>query len=490
MILSFILSFYMLLIPTLHNSSNEISFDEYFINKTMRIDYFHIGDAKVEEIVIDYIYQQGIWAGSIHNLIDTFGIGSYEVKVFDEDSSKLIFSKGFNSYFGEYKTTNDAINGIKRAYHESLLIPYPKSRIKVEIESRDRENALKPLFRRVVDPSNIDIVQEKLQAGTTVYEIQNKADHHQKVDIAFIAEGYTQEEESKFRSDVERFTGVFFSHEPFESNREHFNVYGVFKASTESGCDEPRQKNYKKTILNSSFNALGLERYLLTEDNKSLRDIAAHVPYDTLVIMVNSKRYGGGGIYNFYSICTVDNDLTDHVFLHEFGHSFAGLADEYYASTVAYNEFYPKGVEPLEPNITALLNPKNVKWKELLHPGIAIPTPWQKKVYDRMNQEFQKKRAECRAKIIQLKKNGATQEEIEKVKQLLVQLEKKHKKDINDFFTNNPFKDKVGVFEGAGYSSEGLYRPMLDCIMFRTGVMSYCRVCERAVIRTIEHYTQ
>ncbi|MBE0460600.1 MAG: peptidase M64 [Candidatus Aminicenantes bacterium] len=480
----------MLLIPPLHNSPNEITFDEYFINKTMRIDYFHVGDDKVEEVVLDQVYQQGIWAGSIHNLIDTFGISSYEVKVFDEDSSKLIFSKGFNSYFGEYKTTNDAINGIKRVYHESLLIPYPKSRIKVEIKSRDRENVLKPLFCCVVDPSSIDIIQEKLQAGVTVYEIQKKGDTHQKVDVAFIAEGYTQEEESKFRSDVEHFASVFFSHEPFESNKEHFNIYGVFKASTESGTDEPRQKIYKKTILNSSFNALGLERYLLTEDNKSLRDIAAHVPYDTLVIMVNSKRYGGGGIYNLYCICTVDNDSTDHVFLHEFGHSFAGLADEYYASTVAYNEFYPKGVEPLEPNITALLNPENVKWKALLHPGIAIPTPWQKKVYDRMNQEFQKKRAECRAKIVQLKKNGATQEEIEKLMQSLGQLEKKHKKDINDFFTNNPFEDKVGVFEGAGYSSEGLYRPMLDCIMFRTGVMSYCRVCERALIRAIEHYTQ
>ncbi|GAH38706.1 unnamed protein product, partial [marine sediment metagenome] len=215
-----------------------------------------------------------------------------------------------------------------------------------------------------------------------------------------------------------------------------------------------------------------------------------HVPYDTLFIMINHKRYGGGGIYNLYCTFTVDNQWYEYLFLHEFGHSFAGLADGYYTSSVAYNEFYPRGVEPTEPNITALLDPKNIKWKDLLTPHIEIPTPWEKEGFDKMDLAYQKIRREINEKIARMKREKAPQAEVEKVEQESDRLSRDHAKKVDDYFSKSRFRDKVGVFEGAGYSAKGLYRPMLDCLMFTKGKKPFCKVCEQAVIRVIKHYSE
>jgi len=322
------------------------SFDDFFIDKTMRIDYFHIGDAEEEMVTLDQIYQQGIWAGSKRHLIDDFDNGRYYIKILDASSGEILYSKGFDSYFAEYKTTDLALKGMKRTFHETALVPYPKNKINFRLEVRERKNILRPLFSKEIDPSSIDIIKEKPERGIKIYDICKNGNPHQKVDLAFIAEGYRSKEEAKFQSDLKRFTDVLFNQEPFTSYKDRFNVYGVFKPSADSGCDEPRRGIFKNTALTATFNSLGSERYLLTEDNRSLRDIAAAVPYDVLVIMINHKRYGGGGIYNLYCTFTVDNQWYKYLFLHEFGHSLAGLGDEYYTSAVAYNEFYPRGVEP------------------------------------------------------------------------------------------------------------------------------------------------
>ena len=283
------------------------NFNDYFVDKTMRLDYFHIGDAKQEWITVDQVYEQGIWAGSRRNLVDKFDNGRYYAKIYDAASGQLIFSKGFDSYFGEYKTTSKALKGIKRAYHETILIPYPKKNIVFTVEVRDRENILQPLFSQEIDPVSVSIIKENLEKKVKVFEILKSGSPHEKVDIAFIAEGYTSGEEEKVEADLGRFTEIFFNHEPYRTYKERFNIYGVFKPSEESGCDEPRPGIFKNTALNATFNSLDSERYLLTEDNRSLRDIAAHVPYDALFIMINHKRYGGGGIYNLYCTFTVDN---------------------------------------------------------------------------------------------------------------------------------------------------------------------------------------
>jgi hypothetical protein len=465
-------------------------FDDYFVDKTMRIDYFHTGDSREEWITLDQIYQQGIWAGSKRNLIDEFDNGRYYVKVTDSSSGRLLFSKGFDSYYGEYKTTTQALKGVKRTYHESVLIPYPKKKVIFQLEVRNRENSLLPLFSQDIDPSSIDIIRERPEEGVDTFEVIKNGEPHRSVDIAFIGEGYTRREKEKFKADLERFTEVFFQQEPYKTYRDRFNIYGVIKPSNDGGCDEPRRGIFNRTALNATFNSLGSERYLLTEDNKSLRDIAAHVPYDALFIMVNHRRYGGGGIYNLYCTFTVDNQWSEYLFLHEFGHSFAGLADEYYTSSVAYNEFYPRGVEPREPNITALLNPRNLKWDNLLTPGIEIPTPWEKEGFEKMDNAYQKIRSEVNAKIARMKREGADPAEIEKIEQEADQLSKEHTAKVDNYLKKSQFKDKVGAFEGAGYSAQGLYRPMLDCIMFTKGRKPFCKVCEQAIIRVIQYYSR
>jgi hypothetical protein len=479
-----------LFIPGSPCAQSSLNFDDYFVDKTMRLDYFHIGDAKEEWVTVDQIFEQGIWAGSKRNLIDKLDNGRYYAKIYDSSSGKLIFSKGFDSYFSEYKTTNQALKGIKRTYHETILIPYPKKNIRFALEVRNRENILQPLFSQEVDPSSVSIIKENLDKKVKVFKILKSGNPHEKVDIAFVAEGYTSEEEKKVEADLKRFTEVFFSHEPYRTYKGSFNIYGVFKPSGESGCDEPRPGIFKNTALNATFNSLGSERYLLTEDNKSLRDIAAYVPYDALFIMINHKRYGGGGIYNLYCTFTVDNQWYEYLFLHEFGHSFAGLADEYYTSSVAYNEFYPRGVEPAEPNVTALLDPKNLKWKDLLTPQTEIPTPWEKEDFEKMDMAYQKIRRAINEKIARMKREKAAQVEIEKAELESDRLSREHAIKVDGYFSKSKFRDKVGAFEGAGYSAKGLYRPMLDCLMFTKGKKPFCKVCEQAIIRVIKHYTE
>ncbi len=467
-----------------------INFDEFFVNKTMRIDYYHIGDAKEEFVTLDKVYQQGIWAGSTKNLIDCFNNGRYYVKVYDYSTNQMIFSKGFDSYFGEYKTTASALKGIKRTYHETVLIPYPKNKIIFTLEKRGRDNVLRQFFTQVIDPEGIDIIRESVSQKVKALKFLENGDPHKKVDIVFVAEGYTMREEEKFSSDVKRLMKIFFSQEPYKSLANKFNIWGAFKASEESGCDEPTYGSFKNTVLNSTFNSLGSQRYLLTEDNKALRDIASCVPYDTLIILVNTKRYGGGGIYNLYCTVVVDNFWTNYILIHEFGHSFAGLADEYYTSSVAYNEFYPRGIEPVEPNITALLNPENLKWKTLCSPEIKIPTSWEKEAFDKMDLEYQKIRRKLNRKIALMKRKKAPQAQIQKLEEKSEKLSRKHAEKVDEFLKNSKYFGLVGAFEGAGYSSKGLFRPMVDCIMFSKGLKPYCEVCKEAVKRVIFHYSE
>jgi hypothetical protein len=474
----------------LAQAQDRVSFDNYFLDKTMRVDYYHLGDNKEETITLDRIYQQGIWAGSVKNLIDPFLRGRYWAKVYDSASGQLIFARAYDSLFGEYKTTDEALKGIKRTFPESVLIPYPKNRITLAIEVRDRENNFHQIFSQEIDPASIYLVKEQLESGVKVFELKKSGQPHEKVDVVFLAEGYRAEEEGKLKKDLDRFLKIFFSQEPYKSLKDKFNIYGVFKPSAESGCDEPGYGQFKQTALNCSFDSFGSERYLLTEDNRRVRDIAGFVPYDTILIMVNHKRYGGGGIYNLYCTFTTDNQWYEYLILHEFGHSFTGLADEYYTSQVAYNEFYPRGIEPVEPNITALLDPNNLKWKDLISSGIAIPTLWEKEEFDRMDLAYQKVRQEINEKIARLKREGAPREEIARLEEESERLSLEQAKKVDEFLAKSKYAAKVGAFEGAGYASTGLYRAAVDCLMFTKGKKPYCPVCQQAVRKMIEFYSE
>jgi hypothetical protein len=466
------------------------AFARHFEDATMRVDFFHSGDTEGEAVTLDAVYQQGAWAGSRVRLTDPFEVGRYAVELRDPDSGGLLFSRRFDSYFGEYRTTEPASKGVKRTYHESALVPFPKAKVRFLVKARppQRDGPDRTLLDALIDPDADTVNREPLAAGVSVFEAHKGGDPHSCVDVAIVAEGYTEADRAKLRADLDRYTKLLLGQEPFASLKDRFNIYGVWKPSQESGCDEPSRGVWRATAVGASFDALGSERYLLTEDNRALRDVAAHAPYDALYVMVNHPRYGGGGIYNLYCTFTTDNQWSPYIFLHEFGHSFAALADEYYTSSVAYNEFYPKGVEPNEPNITALLDPAKLKWNDLVTPGNPAPTPWEKPGYDDRDLAYQKVREALNAKIAKMMRGGAPRAEVDALKDESERLSLDHAREMDAYLAKSAFQHKVGAFEGAGYASKGLYRPGLDCIMFSKGEKPFCPVCARAIRRVAERY--
>jgi len=465
------------------------TFNKYFLDETMRIDYYHIGNAKEESITLDQIYRYGIWAGSRVHLIDEMNLGRYLAKIYDAASGQVIYSRGFDSYFGEYKTSSDGLAGISKTFSESAIIPYPRNKIIFTMERRDEKQNLFEFYRTEIDPENVMIIRDEVKDNLVrVYDAESNGDPHNRTDIVILGEGYTTDEKNKFENDLKYFTDVFFSLEPYKSNADKFNIHGVYKPSGDSGIDEPRAGLFKNTVLGCTFNSMGSERYILTEDNKAVRDLAAFVPYDAIYIMINHSRYGGGGIYNFFCTFTTDNQFRDYLFLHEFGHSFSGLADEYYTSDVQYNDFYPLQIEPLEPNVTALMNPPNVKWREFVSSGMEIPTPWDKAAYDSMDYKWQAERRELNNKIAELKRTKADIEQIRNAENTYAKKDREHSDLVDKYLKKNKYYGKVGAFEGAGYVATGMYRPMLDCIMFSKGSKPFCTICNAHIIDIIEQY--
>lgn len=466
-------------------------FNKFFTDQTMRIDYFHIGSMNEELISMDKIYGYGIWAGSLNSLIDNLNNGKYYHKIYDAATNKLIYSKGFDTFFGEYASSKNGVDGVRRSFHESAIIPYPQNKIIFAIERREENNEMTEIFRTEIDPASIFIIKDKIaDKSIEVFKPVFNGNPHHKVDIAILAEGYTIDEKEKFVADLNRFVDYFFEVEPYKSQIEDFNIYGVFKPSEEPGTDLPGADIYVNTVLNTTFWTLGSERYLMTEDNKAMRDIAAHAPYDAIYIQVNHPRYGGGGIYNQYCTYTTDNQFAKYLFVHEFGHSFTGLADEYYTSDVAYTDFYKPTVEPIEPNITALLHPENIKWKHLLSEGMEIPTLWEKEEFDKFSYEWLKERNRLNSLIAELKRNRAPEDQIKAAEEEYALKDKIQSEKVDRYLQSSKYWNKVGAFEGAGYQANGLYRPMLDCIMFSKGDKPFCKVCEEAIKVVIKSYTE
>jgi len=480
LILCLVCTFFLILVQFGDTSP---AFADYFQEKALRLDLYQTGDAQTEIITLQRLTIEPKWSES-RKLIDPFGYGRYMLKLFTADSDNLIYSRGFDCIFGEYRTTDPALRGVMRTFARSMRIPLPRQAARLSIERRDRQNQLHQVFSTVIDPHDYHL-QTEIASDGKVFEIMLNGDPREKVDLLFIAEGYTVEDEEKFKSDCHRFTDALFNIEPYKSRRESFNIRGLFQASAERGMDEPRQGKYRNTLLDASFNAFDLDRYLLSEAGHRLRRVASRAPYDTLVILVNSSRYGGGGIYNDYCITTVDHDRSLEVFLHELGHSFGGLADEYYTSEVSYNEFYPPGVEPLEPNITALLDPGRVKWAEFLSPGIQVPTEYGKEERDRLQAEKrlnQKKKEEETKKAASDAAKKRIEDRYQKIdRRLAAKLESLARK-------YRSLEDKVGVFEGAGYAAKGLYRPMMHCLMISHPKNEFCLVCRQAIAAMIDYY--
>lgn len=420
--------FYIFILLFSGTSFSQINFDEYFFNKTLRLDYYHTGNFEKDFYSFDELIDEPFWGGSKVNLIDKFNFGNYKFVVIDEESGKQIYSRTYSTLFAEWQTTDEA-KETYRSFSETVVFPYPKKNVVVEFYGRDKKNNFIKKFEYKIAVDNYFIKKER-QLEFETLKIHYSGDPSVKVDIAFIPEGYTKDEMEIFKADCEKFTKYFFNTSPFKENKQNFNIWAVLAPSVESGTDIPGENIWKNTLLNSNFYTFDSERYLMTSDNKTLRHAASNVPYDQIYIIVNSSKYGGGAIYNHYSVCVNNNIHEEYIFTHEFGHAFAFLADEYYTSDVAYVDFYPLDVEPLERNITTLVD-FNSKWKDMINEQTPVPTP-------------------------------STEE----------------------------YKNTLGAFEGGGYVAKGIYRPMQDCSMKSISVDNFCLVCKKAIQEMIDFYTE
>jgi hypothetical protein len=343
--------FILLLFPA-SNGYAQVRFADWFEEKSLRIDFALSGNNRCQQAALQQMREEPVWGGPVKNLIDTFYYGDYYVNLYDKAGRQLIYSRGFNTLFEEWRLTEQA-KSETQSWTNSVSVPFPKKETVVEITGRDRsDRQFHTLLTVDVDPSSLFIDRGKLNENPVTL-LQYKGGPASKIDLVFIAEGYTAEEKEKFEADARRFTESLFQTPPFDTRRDDFNVRAVALASEESGTDIAGEGIFKNTALNAGFYTFGIDRYLTTPDMKSIRDAVWNLPCDAIFILVNTDRYGGGGMYNFYGMGTSDNAHTPAVFAHEFGHSFAGLADEYFSSEATCDEpFYTLDKEPWEPNIT------------------------------------------------------------------------------------------------------------------------------------------
>ncbi len=390
----------------------------------------------------------------------------------DALGGEVLYSRGFASIYGEWETTGEARRR-NRTFHESLRFPAPEAPVRIRLKKRDDVNSFGTIWTVDIDPDDLLVVRQPAPAAAPLIEIQSNGDPAQKVDLLILGDGYTAEEAEKFRADTERLVDGFFQVEPFKSRRQDFNVWAIMPPSPESGVSRPSNGNYRWSPLGTRYDAFRSERYVLTFDNQAFRNIAAHAPYDAVEILVNNETYGGGGIFNLYSTAAAGSDWSTYLFVHEFGHHFAALADEYYTSPVAYesNDTRP---EPWEPNVTALQNPARLKWQHLVEHSTPLPTPWPKQQYDEHALEYQARRVE-------LRKEDAPEAQMNA-------LFRENQNFISELFGQSEHKDTVGAFEGANYQSTGYYRPAMDCLMF-TRSDHFCPVCSEAIEEIIDLYT-
>ena len=377
--------------------------------RTLRVDYFHTGGPGGEALKLDGVIAEREWPGSRTQLIDTTNLGKYLVEVIDPSTDRVMYSRGFATIYGEWETTPE-FRTTNRTFHESVRFPRPTGPVRVAIKKRDARNLFVPLWETAVDPARATAVAPSGGSHANVFENGPAA---RKVDLLLVSDGYRAADAAKFRADARRLVTALFAREPFKSRRADFNVRTLYVPGRPAPVE---------------FNIFGLQRYALSYANRALRDLAAAAPYDSVQILLNDSKYGGGGIFNQQSTVAASNESAEYVFIHELAHNLAGLGDEY-VGTVTYETGAPVKIEPWEPNITALHDPATLKWRDLVEPGTPLPTPMS-------------------------------------------------------------YAGKIGAFEGAGYESRGLYRPEAACIMGSRNLRDFCRVCRRAIERIIDLHTR
>ncbi len=454
-------------------NNGDVPFDKYFLDKTMRLDFFHTGNAREEMFAVDKVLSDGPWGGSRKILIDKTELGPYFFEVIDRDTKVLLYSRGFANIFGEWQTTPEAEAGWG-TFHESLRFPWPGKPVTVIVKKRNAENKFSPIWTTDIDPSYRQVNPADRINPYRVNVIADNGPAQEKLDIVILGDGYSSGEMEKFRSDARRLSGVLLGAEPFKSRSNDINIRSVETPAEQSGVNKPHHGVFRHTPLSVSYSAFDSERYALTYDNKTVRDVASAVPYEFMVILLNERTYGGGGIYNLYTTVAADNKYSDYIMIHEMGHHMAGLADEYYTSSVSY-EMPPITVEPWETNVTALLDKDNLKWKDLVAAGTPIPTPWNKEEFDAYGYKIQEERDSIRKNLLP--------------ETVMEDLFMRQEKAEDAFFATEQYKGAVGAFEGANYCQKGMYRSQLDCIMY-TRHQVFCEVCRRNISAVIDQYSK
>ncbi|MGD2136574.1 MAG: M64 family metallopeptidase [Gemmatimonadales bacterium] len=450
-------------------------FADWFTDKTLRVDYYHTGGMGTEVVSLDRVVSDGPWAGSLTRLVDDTDLGTYWFAVHDVASRQLLYSRGFSSIFAEWVTTAES-RETHRTFHESLRFPWPRAPVEIVLSRRDSPHEWVEVARLTVDPNTRSVNPHDRPPEGEVWTLFEHGPPQEKVDLVILGDGYTAEELPAFHDDARRLVDALFSYEPFRSRMTDFNVRAIDLPTAESGVSRPHGSTYRRNQVGTQYSIFDSERYVLTMDNRRLRDVLSAAPYEYVVIFVNEAQYGGGGIYNFHATAAVGSDFSDYLFVHEFGHHFAALGDEYYTSPVAYETGAQEHLEPWEPNVTALHDPATLKWGDLVEPGTPLPTPWDKERYEEHARRIQERRRvliETQAPEAEFDALFHEQREIER--EMLGAME---------------YNGTVGAFEGASYEPRGLYRPEVDCIMFTRNMTRFCRVCQGAIERMIDMYSR
>lgn len=405
-------------------SAQEVVFNQYFVQKTLRIDYRHSGDLKTDTLEFSNAHYYQNWAGTTMQLIDPFNYGANRIELYDSVSNKKIYSRGYSNLFEEWRTT--AEGKIKQeTFEETQLVPMPKQTVKVVFLGREKDGSYKKLSQFYINPAHVRLSNVKKEKQIVLHQ-GGKSD--KCMDVTFIADGYSLADSVKLQKDFKRYAGYFLNCKPYNRLKKAINIIGVCSYSEESGITDPIGKTTIKSAVGCTFNSINSDRYLMTTQVWKLHDYVESAPTDAIVIICNTPKYGGGGIYNDYATVAAGCAEGNFILVHETGHSISGLADEYYTSEVSTEDFYPLNIEPWEPNITTNVNFEK-KWNWLIAKETPVPTPCDKK-----------------------------------------------------------YEKTVGLFEGAGYVAKGIYRPWQNCTMKEIIYDGFCPVCQNAIQRMVEYY--
>jgi hypothetical protein len=437
--------------------------------RTLRIDYVHVGSATEEHFALDGLSLEGPWPGRPDRPLDDTNLGPYFFEVIDRTTNRTLYSRGFASLYGEWKTTAEA-KRLARSFQESLRFPEPAGPVQVVLKQRDAQGLFREAWSVAVDPADPAI--DRTPPTGRPWAVLENGPPADKVDLLLLGDGYTAAEMGKWHADAKRLADLLFAVSPFRERKADFNVWALDTPSEETGVARPSDGLQRRSALRASYDAFGSERYVLAFDNKRVREAAAAAPYDAMEIVVNGRTYGGGGIFNLYATVASDNAFTPYILVHEFAHHFAGLADEYYTSDVAYDSA-PARNEPWEVNVTA--DPQSPKWKDLVTAGTPLPTPWAKQEFEAAQQQIQARRRRIRAE-------KRPEEEMEA-------LFREEQATVEALLSRGPHAAAVGAFEGAMYEAKGYYRAEADCMMFSRHP-AFCAVCRQAIERMIDRLSR